>query len=418
MLLTLGLGGITFGLLEGRQYGWSSLLILSSLIGGFVALGLFIGVEAKVKNPLLELDLFKEKTLSASSLVYFMTGFALVSPALIMNYFLQDVLNDTALQAALILIPVSLTIVVAMPLGTRILSAKGAIPVTFGGLVIIAGSLLALSSITTTTSKTTMVLILILNGIGFGFASVSLVASVKYLPQNKSGIGSGIVNAARQIGTCLGVAILVTTLDNHVATAKNTIRQNGIATVTKANLAPRVKNVAKNQLTQVFTTGDNAIGAKGGQSQLITAVAKAAKGTQDLPKPQGNSTTAKLYRASVRLHQGLSQVHNGSQRLTATMMGLGANPQRQAVAQQLGTASGKITAGTGQLAQKQQAFSTALQQLAQKQVLTRVFTTIKKDKNQQLSQAFSRTYLLSALIVLVISPVAFWTDRHKVKASN
>lgn len=100
------------------------------------------------------------------------------------------------------------------------------------------------------------------------------------------------------------------------------------------------------------------------------------------------------------------------------MMGLGANPQRQAVAQQLGTASGKITAGTGQLAQKQQAFSTALQQLAQKQVLTRVFTTIKKDKNQQLSQAFSRTYLLSALIVLVISPVAFWTDRHKVKASN
>lgn len=61
ILLTLGLGGLTFGLLEGRQYGWQSGIILGTLIGGVLAIGLFIFIESKVKHPLLELDLFREK---------------------------------------------------------------------------------------------------------------------------------------------------------------------------------------------------------------------------------------------------------------------------------------------------------------------------------------------------------------------
>ncbi|MCE2324189.1 MFS transporter, partial [Streptococcus thermophilus] len=73
-----------------------------SLIGGSLALIAFIATEKRVKNPLLELDLFREKTLSASSIVYFMTGFALVAPSLILNYFLQNVLGDSPLHAALI----------------------------------------------------------------------------------------------------------------------------------------------------------------------------------------------------------------------------------------------------------------------------------------------------------------------------
>ncbi len=63
LLLTAALGGITFGLLEGRQYGWTSPLILTSLIGGGIALIVFIMTEKMVRHPLLELNLFREKRL-------------------------------------------------------------------------------------------------------------------------------------------------------------------------------------------------------------------------------------------------------------------------------------------------------------------------------------------------------------------
>lgn len=252
LLLTAALGGITFGLLEGRQYGWTSPLILTSLIGGGVALIVFIMTEKMVRHPLLELNLFREKTLSASSVIYFMTGFALVAPSLILNYFLQDVLGDSPLHAALIIIPVSLTIMIAMPLATRLLAKVGAIPVTLTGMLVMAASLFLLSLIKTDTATALIVVLLIINGIGFGFASVSLVASVRYLPKNKSGIGSGIVNAARQIGTCLGIAVLVTVLDTNIDTAKTQIHHASDQIVTEKILSPYVKSVAHQQLAKVF----------------------------------------------------------------------------------------------------------------------------------------------------------------------
>ena len=79
---------------------------------------------------------------------------------------------------------------------------------------------------------------------GFGFASVSLVASVRYLPKNKSGIGSGIVNAARQIGTCLGIAVLVTVLDTNIDTAKTQIHHASDQIVTEKVLSPYVRCAA------------------------------------------------------------------------------------------------------------------------------------------------------------------------------
>ncbi len=115
-----------------------------------------------------------------------MTGFALVAPSLILNYFLQDVLGDSPLHAALIIIPVSLTIMIAMPLATRLFAKVGAIPVTLTGMLVMAASLFLLSLIKTDTATALIVVLLIINGMGFGFASVSLVASVRYLPKTKA----------------------------------------------------------------------------------------------------------------------------------------------------------------------------------------------------------------------------------------
>ncbi|MBA1392836.1 MFS transporter, partial [Lactobacillus sp. XV13L] len=410
LLLTLGLAGLTFGLLEGRQYGWHSSVILGAIIGGLLALSLFVFAETKSKNPLLELNLFREKTLTASSLVYFLTGFALVSPTLILNYFLQNVLSYTALHAAMIIIPVSLTIMVAMPLGTKLFDRIGAIPVTLIGLLIMTASSLLLSFITTSTTEKIMVSFLIIEGFGFGFSSVSLVAAVKHLPKNKSGIGSGIVNAARQIGTCLGVAILVTFLDSNVNIAKHNIHQNASQIIDGQQLAPQVKRSAHQQLNKIFTTaGSSKPSTKFDQDNLKKAVKKAALSTTGLPLPQKDTNLYKIYQAEKKLSLATLKVRQDNQQLTLTLNKVGnANPALAKMA----AAANKITVGNTKISYGQNKLLSGIKQLAQKEVLINAIKKINHDKNRQISHAFSQTYLLGAVVILILSPIALFTDRR------
>ncbi len=407
LLLTAALGGVTFGLLEGRQYGWTSPLILTSLIGGGVALIVFIMTEKVVRHPLLELNLFREKTLSASSVIYFMTGFALVAPSLILNYFLQDVLGDSPLHAALIIIPVSLTIMIAMPLATRLLAKVGAIPVTLTGMLVMAASLFLLSLIKTDTATALIVVLLIINGMGFGFASVSLVASVRYLPKNKSGIGSGIVNAARQIGTCLGIAVLVTVLDTNIDTAKTQIHHASDQIVTEKVLSPYVKNVAHQQLRKVFAGSSTPTTHQ--QQKMKQVIAQAAKVKTNLPKPATGTDLRRLYDASSALRHANIKVTTGLTALTKMM---------QQSHSPLSVSVTKLATGATTINTNQTAFLNGIKQIAQKQTLQTTFQSITHRKNTQLSRAFSHTYLVGALIVLCLSPVALWTDRRRHHISN
>ncbi|MFC2677619.1 MAG: MFS transporter, partial [Lacticaseibacillus rhamnosus] len=407
LLLTAALGGVTFGLLEGRQYGWTSPLILASLIGGGVALIVFIMTEKVVRHPLLELNLFREKTLSASSVIYFMTGFALVAPSLILNYFLQNVLGDSPLHAALIIIPVSLTIMIAMPLATRLLAKVGAIPVTLTGMLVMAASLFLLSLIKTDTATALIVVLLIINGMGFGFASVSLVASVRYLPKNKSGIGSGIVNAARQIGTCLGIAVLVTVLDTNIDTAKTQIHHASDQIVTEKVLSPHVKSVAHQQLAKVFAGSSTPTTHQ--QQKMKQAIAQAAKVKTNLPKPATGTDLRRLYDASSALRHANIKVTTGLTALTKMMQ------QSHSL---LSVSVTKLATGATTINTNQTAFLIGIKQIAQKQALQTTFQSIKRRKNTQLSRAFSHTYLVGALIVLCLSPVALWTDRRQLRTKS
>ena len=116
-----------------------------------------------------------------------------------------------------------------MPLGTAIVRRVGARPVNFAGILLMALGVFLLSAVDTKTNEVTMIADMMICGFGLGFSCQSLVSSVKYLPIEKSGIGSGIINAARQIGTCLGIALLVSVLNMNITDAKSNIVDSAIA---------------------------------------------------------------------------------------------------------------------------------------------------------------------------------------------
>jgi EmrB/QacA subfamily drug resistance transporter len=322
-LLTATLFLLTFALLKGNDYGWGSAIIISMFIGSAVALLLFILTESKVKAPMLELHLFRESTFTASSIICLITGFGIASPILIFSYFLQNALGFEALNAALIIMAVSLTVIVSMPLGTFIAAKAGSRIVNFCGVFCMGIGVFTLSYLKVTTSKPTMIAEMILCGFGLGFACQAIISAIKFLPKEKSGVGSGVVNAARQIGTCIGIALLVSFLDSNVTYATNNMKTNAIATVQKSSIADSVKTTMVKDINSGFSAdNDSSVNQQNLQSKLESDIQKAVTSLSSTPRPS-DSTLAKLYDASSSLSDGTNKALNGENTLNAGIGSLG-----------------------------------------------------------------------------------------------
>lgn len=342
-LLTATLFPLVFALLKGQYYGWNSALIISLFVGSVAALILFVFAERKVKAPMMELALFREITFTASDICYMISGFAIVCPALILNYFLQNVLGYTALSAALVVMWTSATVIVSMPLGGAIAGKLGsakAINVT-GNLMMAVGIFL-LSRVQVSTPKSTMIFDLVVCGFGLGFACQTIVTAVKFLPVEKSGIGSGIVNAMRQIGTCIGVALLVSILDTNVANAKIDMKTDAISYVNHSSVVDSVKTVAIKDLTDIFdntdTTKQNAL-----QTKLTDDIKNALTSLPSAPRPTNSEALEKLYDGANSLSDGAGKAADGQKTLNSGIGSLSAGLGK------LQSGSGSLTSGLGDL---------------------------------------------------------------------
>ncbi len=414
--LSISLFGITFGLLKGNEYGWHSIIILTSIIIGLFTIALFVIIERRIAYPMLDLHLFAEKTFSSSCIVYFMTGITLTCPVLIFNYFLQNVLNYQPLHAALLIIPVSLTVVISMPLGTKIAQKAGPVIINFGGMLITGLSLLLLALVKVSTPNSIIVVFMIINGVGFGFTTQSIVSSVKYLPKEKAGMGSGIINAARQIGACLGIAVLVTLLNTHIQTAKAQIQQKSTNIITQKNVSPHVKKIARKQIKIVFNSSqsnhnDNTKSQKQ-INNLKVKIKQAASKINGVPKPRANTNLRMLYDNSKKIYQTSFKIYQRDQQFEKKKDSLINNSNLKNVSNHNNLPY--LTEANRNLIAAQKTISIKIALLAQADEIKSSLKDIKTYKNRQITSAFSQIYILSALLVIVCSPIALWTDKKHV----
>jgi EmrB/QacA subfamily drug resistance transporter len=102
-LVTLGLGGLAYGLIEGPVVGWDSPLVIVGLAFGGLALVLFVLVEKRARDPMVPLDLFASRNFSAANLTTLGVYFALYGTTFFLILFLQNVMEYSALEAGLVL---------------------------------------------------------------------------------------------------------------------------------------------------------------------------------------------------------------------------------------------------------------------------------------------------------------------------
>jgi predicted MFS family arabinose efflux permease len=211
---------IVFGVLRGNENGWSSALILGSLIGGALLLLAFVAVEHRQARPMLDLSLFRSAAFDGVSIATFCIGAGMFALFPYLSIYLQDVLGYSPLGAGLRFLPLTVFVFV-VPLLTRKLAPEAPLRwLLAGGLVLVAAGLLLMHGLTASSHWTALLPGLIVGGIGIGLANPSIAAAaLRAVDPSRTGMASGINNACRLTGVAVGVAALGAVLQDRISTS-------------------------------------------------------------------------------------------------------------------------------------------------------------------------------------------------------
>jgi EmrB/QacA subfamily drug resistance transporter len=213
VLVVLLLGGLTYGIIEGRSAGWGSPLIIGCFVVCVVALVTLVYYERRREQPLLEPRFFRSAPFSGATLIA-VCGFSALSAFLFLNsLYLQSVRGFTALHAGLLTLPMAAMTVVFAPVSGWLVGHRGPrVPLVVAGTMLTASGLL-LSQLTTTTATVHLLVSYLVFGLGFGMLNAPITnAAVSGMPRAQAGVAAAIASTSRQVGASLGVAVAGTVL--------------------------------------------------------------------------------------------------------------------------------------------------------------------------------------------------------------
>jgi EmrB/QacA subfamily drug resistance transporter len=204
----LGLGSLLLGLNQAGEWGWTSIPILVLLLSAVVFLSVFIYIEMHVKQPMLDLSLFKQLPFSMTTASAVINYIGVYSSIFLMPYYLIQGRGFSSAQAGLILTAQPVVMAIIAPISGTLSDRIGTrLPTVFGMAVLSAG-LFLVSRLSAQSSIETMMLALAVIGLGTGaFISPNNSALMGSAPKSRQGIAAGILATSRNFGMVLGVGI-------------------------------------------------------------------------------------------------------------------------------------------------------------------------------------------------------------------
>lgn len=210
-LLTVGLGSIQYVLEEGNREDWfQNALILQLTIIGIAATASFVGWQLSKRNtnPVVNLRVMRDRTLSSGFVVSFILGIGLYSGLFLFPLFAQAVLGFTASRSGMFLLLPGVMLGVAM-IGSSVLMEKGipARDLSLIGLLVCIVSMWYLGHLSPQSNESDAQVALCIRGLGLPLVLLpTTIAGIVNLRGAEVGTGAALLGLARQLGGSIGIA--------------------------------------------------------------------------------------------------------------------------------------------------------------------------------------------------------------------
>jgi EmrB/QacA subfamily drug resistance transporter len=203
-----GLFLFVLALLRGNEQGWGSTAIVAELVGAGVLLAAFVAIEARVKEPMLPLGLFRNKEFTGAQVAVFAISASYFSIFLYTTLYLQQILGLSAIEAGLVYLPATMLIFIVSGASSALLQKVSPGAMISVGLAFVAIGLVLGLLATATSSWVMLVPSLLIGGLGTGlFNPAGAAIALSSVPPDQSGLAAGVNDTFRQSGIAVGVAL-------------------------------------------------------------------------------------------------------------------------------------------------------------------------------------------------------------------
>src|SRR5438128_4730694 len=228
-LISLGLGSMQIILDKGEREDWlsSNFIVIFAVL---MVIGIVAGIlwELHEKEPVVDLRMLKNRNFALATMAMFFLGFVLYASTVLIPQFLQELLGYTAQLAGMALSPGGAVIMLMMPVvGLLVSKVDTRVLITFG-CIVSASALFVMAGWDLGLDYGHAVRARMLQSFGLAFLFIPInVAAFAYVPKEKSNMGTGIINLARNIGASVGIATVTTMLDRRAQFHQSRLMERG-----------------------------------------------------------------------------------------------------------------------------------------------------------------------------------------------
>jgi EmrB/QacA subfamily drug resistance transporter len=290
LALTAGLSLIVWALIQAQSHAWLSAYVLGFGLAGLVGVALFVLREARAAAPMLPLDIFRSRSVSAGTLLVIIGFLALFGVLFFVTLYLQNVHHYSAVQTGVRMLPLTATFIVSPLIGSILTERLGPRPPVVLGMVLLGVSFLGLTGLEVHSPYSSLWPWFIGIGAALGLIVTSTTqAIVGNVSVDRGGIAGGLQSTANQLGGVLGTSVLGSILVSsvgsvlgaklsqagvHGATAQAVLAQKDIVGSGIAPISARMPH----ELQQAITTASDAAFLHGLHTAMIVGAALAFAG--------------------------------------------------------------------------------------------------------------------------------------------
>ncbi len=207
--LFISLLSLLLALTLGQRIGFTQPSVLALLFSALASLSLFILIELKSRDPMLNLRLFRNRFFSASLIMAMITFISIAGTTFLMPFYLENVLGYVPSKVGLLLAVVPTILAIVSPVAGALSDHFGSRAISLIGLVLLLIGYSAMRTLGTETTATGFILRFLAVGLGMGvFQSPNNSAIMGAAPKDRLGVISGVLAITRTLGQTTGIAIL------------------------------------------------------------------------------------------------------------------------------------------------------------------------------------------------------------------